>query len=369
MSTDTSATTRGTSRRDAVVEQLFLGAIGALETLHVYIGDRLGLYVALAGMPDATPNELANTAGIAERYAREWLEQQAVSGLLDVVHDEGDPSTRRYRLPTEVAEVMTDADSLNYLAPLAPLVASLGQTVPAVLEAFRTGSGVPYAAYGEDLRNGIARLNRPMFLHQLATEWIPALPDIQERLQASDPPARVAELGCGSGWASIALARAYPAARVDGIDLDEASIVQARRNAEHAQLGDRIQFDCRDASDPALAGRYDLVMLFETLHDMANPVAVLRAAGAMLARGGAVLIGDEKAAETFTAPGDELERFTYGFSALHCLPAGLTEPDSVATGTVIRPDAVRRFAQQGGFRTATVLPIEHDFWRFYRLDP
>lgn len=109
--------------------------------------------------------------------------------------------------------------------------------------------------------------------------------------------------GCGSGWASIALARAYPAARVDGIDLDEASIVQARHNAEHAQLGDRIQFDCRDASDPALAGRYDLVMLFETLHDMANPVAVLRAAGAMLARGGAVLIGDEKAAETFTAPG------------------------------------------------------------------
>jgi len=368
MSTETTATT-DTSRRDAVVEQLFLGAIGALETLHVYVGDRLGLYVALAGMPDATPDELANTTGIAERYAREWLEQQAVAGLLDVVHDEGDPSTRRYRLPAEVAEVMTDADSLNYLAPLAPLVASLGQTVPAVLDAFRTGGGVPYAAYGEDLRNGIARLNRPMFLHQLATQWIPAMPDIQERLQASDPPARVAELGCGSGWASIALAGAYPAARVDGIDLDEASIARARHNAEHAQLGDRIQFNCRDASDPALAGRYDLVMLFETLHDMANPVAVLRAARALLARGGAVLIGDEKAAETFTAPGDELERFTYGFSALHCLPASLIEPDSVATGTVIRPDTVRRFAQQAGFHSVAVLPVEHDFWRFYRLDP
>ena len=112
MSTDTTAPT-ATSRRDAVVEQLFLGAIGALETLHVYIGDRLGLYAALAGIPDAAPNELANTTGIAERYAREWLEQQAVAGLLDVVHDEGDPSTRRYRLPAEVAEVMTDADSLN----------------------------------------------------------------------------------------------------------------------------------------------------------------------------------------------------------------------------------------------------------------
>ena len=108
-----------------------------------------------------------------------------------------------------------------------------------------------------------------------------------------------------------------------------------------------LAFDCRNAGDPALAGRYDLAMFFETLHDMADPVSALRAARALLAPGGAVLIGDEKVAETFTAPGDELERFMYGWSALHCLPVGLTEPDSVATGTVIRPGTVRRFAQPG----------------------
>lgn len=369
MSAGAPSTTMSADRRNAVVEQLFLGAIGALETLHVYVGDRLGLYAALAEMPDTSPAELAAGAGIAERYAREWLEQQSVAGLLDVVNDDGDPRTRRYRLPAEVAEVMTDAGSLNYLAPLASLVASLGQTLPAVLEAFRTGGGVPYAAYGEDLRAGIARLNRPMFLHQLGSEWVPALPDIEARLQATDKPARVADLGCGSGWSCIALSRAYPAAHVHGIDLDETSIAEGRRNAAAAGVTERVRFDCRDAGDPALAGRYDLVTFFETLHDMADPVAALRAAAALLAPGGAVLIGDEKVAETFTAPGDELERFNYGWSALHCLPVGLTGPTSAGTGTVIRPDTVRRYAREAGFSTVTVLPIEHDFWRFYRLDP
>ena len=109
------------------------------------------------------------------------------------------------------------------------MVASLRQAAPAVLEAFRTGGGVRCAAYGEDMRSGIVRLNRPMILHQLATQWIPAMPDIQARLQRTDPPSRVADLGCGSGWSSIALASAYPTARVDGIDLDETSIGEARR--------------------------------------------------------------------------------------------------------------------------------------------
>ena len=126
---------------------------------------------------------------------------------------------------------------------------------------------------------------------------------------------------------------------------------------------------CGDAADPGATGRYDLVMLFETLHDMPDPVAVLRSAARLLASGGAVLVGDEKVADRFTAPGDELERFIYGWSALHCLPASLTEPDSVGTGTVLRPAALRELAHRAGFTNVTVLPVEHDFWRFYRLDP
>lgn len=357
------------SRRDAVVEELFSSTRAALEVLHVYVGDRLRLYDALNGVFDASAAELAEAASINERYCREWLEQQAVSGLLDVTTPGADPQARRYRLSPEVAEVVIDADSLNYLAPLAQLFAGVARLGPEVVDAFRTGAGVPYEAYGEDLREAIARLNRPMFLNQLRSEWLPALPDIDTRLRRTDPPARVADLGCGSGWSSIAIAIAYPNAQVDGIDLDSASIEDARRNAATSGAPDRLTFACRDAGDPALAGSYDLVTFFETVHDMAHPVRALSAARHLLAPGGAVLVADEKVAETFTAPGDELDRFNYGWSAVHCLAAAMGEPDAAQTGTVMRPDTLRRYAEEAGFSACTVLPIPHDFWRFYRLDP
>jgi 2-polyprenyl-3-methyl-5-hydroxy-6-metoxy-1,4-benzoquinol methylase len=181
--------------------------------------------------------------------------------------------------------------------------------------------------------------------------------------------ARVADLGCGTGSSSIALARGYPAARVDGLDVDEASVIEARRNAEDSGVADRVHFDIGDASDPALSGRYHLITLFGTLHDMADPVGVLRGAARMLTAGGAVLVGDEKVAEAFTAPGDDRERFAYGVSTLHCLPASLAEPGSVGTGTVMRPETLRRYARDAGFSHVTVLPIDHHVWRFYRLDP
>ncbi|HEU4426369.1 MAG TPA: class I SAM-dependent methyltransferase [Pilimelia sp.] len=367
--TATLTTGSDTERRDALADQIFQATLGANELMHVYLGDRLGLYTALAKVDDASSADLASRAGIAERYAREWLEQQAVAGVLDVTDDTGDARARRYRLSPGAAAVLCDPDSLYFLAPLASLAASVAQALPQVVEAFRTGGGVPFAAYGADIRDGIARANRPMFLHQLATEWIPALPDIEARLRRTDPAARVADLGCGSGWSAIALARGYPAARVDGIDLDEASIDAARSNAHAAGVADRVSLVCRDAADSGLADRYDLVTLFETLHDMAHPVQVLRAVRAMLSPGGTVLIADERVAETFTAPGDDLERFNYGWSALHCLAAALVEPGAAGTGTVIRPEMVKQYALDAGFTTVTVLPIEHDFWRFYRLDP
>ena len=366
--TETIPTTAETERRDALAEQLFQATIGTQELMHVYVGDRLGLYAALADLDSASPGELAERAGIAKRYAREWLEQQAVAGVLDVIEETDDPLARRYRLPGGATDVLCDPDSLFFLAPLAQLAISIAQTLPEVVAAFRTGDGVPFEAYGEDIRAGIERINRPMFRHQLAAEWVPALPDIEERLRRSDPPASVADLACGSGWSTIALARNYPAAKVDGIDIDQASIGAARRNAADASLGGRVTFACRDAADPALAGRYDLVTIFEALHDMAHPAEVLRAARGMLTQGGAVLIGDERVAETFTAPGDDLERFNYGWSALHCLAVALVEPKAAGTGTVIRAETVRRYAAEAGFERVNVLPIEHDFWRFYRLD-
>ncbi len=354
-------------RRDAFVERLFGSALGAFDLFTVYLGQRLGLYRALADGGPATPEELASRAGTHERYSREWLEQQAVTGILEV----GDSSPgrgRRYRLPAAHAEVLLDEESLNYLGFLSKMAVAVTRPIDRLLEAYRSGGGVPWDAYGDDMREGQAEQNRPVFHHFLGSEWIPAVPDVHDRLRA-DPPARVADVACGAGWSSIGIARAYPRVRVDGLDLDGPAIEMARRNAEAAGVADRVAFEVRDASDPALSGRYDLATVFEAVHDLSRPVEVLRAIRGLLAEGGTVLVMDERVEDGFTAPGHETERLFYHFSVLICLANGMAEHPSAATGTVMRTDTLRRYSEEAGFRDLEVLAIDHDFFRFYRLHP
>lgn len=362
-----------TKRRDALVERLFESAIGMLDVMSVYVGDRLGLYQVLAERSSLTARQLARATGTNERYIREWLEQQAATGILEA-EEEAAPhlrdiaEARRFSLPAGHAEVLIDRDSLNCLAGLLRLVVGVGKPLPALLEAYKTGAGIPYPDFGVDTREGIAEMNRPMFLNLLGQAWLPAIPELHARLQAN-PPARVLDAGCGTGWSSIAIARAYPNAVVHGFDADEASIMAARANAAAAGLSDRVTFAVRDASRPGIAGRFDLVTAFETVHDMGRPVAALAWMRELLADGGVVLVADERVGETFSAPGDAIERLNYGFSALHCLPATMAESDEAATGTVMRPPTLRRYAQEAGFSAVEIAPIEHDFWRFYLLRP
>lgn len=352
--------------QEALVERLFGSLVGAMDVLHVYVGDQLGLYRALAVAGPLTSGDLAKRCDIAERYAREWLEHQAVAGVLTVDDPAAEADQRRYDLPPEHAEVLLDADSLSYLAPVGQLLASVAGALPRVLEAFRTGGGVAYEAYGRDLRQGIARLNRPMFLRLLADEWFPRVPGLVERLTAR-PAARVADVGCGSGWSSIAIARGFPDVHVTGLDLDAASVTDARRNVEEAGLADRVTIEVQDAADPSLAGAFDLVCAFETIHDMTDPVGALRAMRSLRAPGGFVLVADERVADRFSVEVDDVERFQWGFSALHCLPTALTAPPAAGTGTIMRTPTFRRYAADAGFAEVQVLPIEHDFWRFYLL--
>jgi SAM-dependent methyltransferase len=355
-----------TERRDALVGRLFEAALATLDVFCVYVGDRLGLYRALADLGSATSVALAVAAETDERYTREWLEQQAATGILEVDDVAAAAGARRYALPAAYHEVFLDTTSLNCLTGLLRLTVGVGTPLAQLLEAFRTGAGVPYPDYGADTLEGIAEMNRPMFLNQLGSEWLPAVPDVHARLQA-DPPARVADVGCGTGWSSIAIARAYPNAQVHGFDSDEASIALARKNAAEAGLAERVGFAVRDAADPGLAGGYDLVTAFETVHDMAQPVEALRRMRGLVAEGGAVIVADERVGEAFSAPGTDVERLNYGFSVIHCLAVGLAERPSAATGTVMRLPTLRAYAQQAGFRDVEVLPIEHDFWAFYRL--
>jgi 2-polyprenyl-3-methyl-5-hydroxy-6-metoxy-1,4-benzoquinol methylase len=354
-------------QRDAFLDRLLGSTRGTFELFSLYIGVRLRFYEALAaGDSSLTSSELASRTGTSERYVREWLEQQTVAAILEVDDEKADAGKRRFRLPAAYVEVLVDQESLNYLAPLAQLVAGAVRPLDQLLEAYRTGGGVPYAEYGADLREGQAGVNRAMFLKQLGSEWLPTMSDVHARLMA-DPPARIADIGSGAGWSSIGMAQSYPKVLVDGFDSDPASVDLARSNATAAGLADRVTFLVRDAASPELAGRYDLVMAFECLHDMSQPVSALKAMRHLAGDRGAVLVVDERVGDAFTAAGNDTERMMYGWSILHCLPVGMADTPSAQTGTVMRPGTLRHYAEEAGFRRMEILAIDNLFFRFYRL--
>ncbi|MEO3785720.1 class I SAM-dependent methyltransferase [Actinocorallia sp. B10E7] len=351
---------------EETVGKMLGDAVALTELASAWLGVRLGLYEALAeGAADA--RTLAERAGVHPRYAREWLEQQGVAGMVEIAEDHEDPYARRFSLGEGPATVLLDADSPYYMGTLPGFALSMAEATPRVAGAFRSGGGVPFSAYGEGARHGIGGLNRADFL-TFAAEWVATLPDVRERLAGG--AGRILDLGCGTGWSSIALAEAFPGALVDGIDLDERSVKEAGEHALTRGLDGRVTFRHGDAAEivRTAAGSYDLVCLFQALHDMADPVAVLRTARGLLAPGGAVLIGDQRVADGYGAVGDLMERLNYGCSVLHCLPATRAEGTAVEAGTVLRAGTVREYAAEAGYGGFAELPIEHDVWRFYRLD-
>ena len=353
---------------EALLGRLFQTTLGAFDLLSVYLGDRLGLYRALREGGPATAGELATRAGIDGRYALEWLEQQAVSGFLEVDDESAAADDRRFSLPDAYVAVLADPDSPMAAAPMALAIAALGGVMPQLTVAYRTGGGVAWSDYGIELTEAQGAFNRPWLVDGFATEMLPAIPGIAERL-AADPPARIADVACGVGWAAIAIARAYPQVRVDGFDIDEASIDLANKNARDAGLDDRVTFRLQDVAD-AETGAYDLAVIIEAVHDMTQPVGVLASTHRILKPDGVLLVADEKAEDAFTAPGSEAERFFYGSSILACLPAVMIERPTAAIGTVIRADTMRRLGLEAGF--SAVERIDEptpEMLRLYRMTP
>ncbi len=348
---------------EALTARLMHSTIHTLEVFSIYLGKELGLYAALSAIGPMTPPELARATGIAPRYAREWLEQQAVAGLLRVESGTAPADDRKYWLPIEHVNVLVTKDHPAHLAPLAEMVAGIGAALDKVVGAYRSGGGVPYPLFGSAFRQGQAGINRPAFLADLVERWIPAMPDLHGRLTATQ--LRVADIGCGAGWSTIAMARAYPMSDIVGFDADAASIADARANA--AAAGVAVRFETADASDVLGEAPFDLIVILEALHDMSRPVEVLNALRRALRPRGTLLVADEKVAEHFHAPADDIERLMYGWSILHCLPVSLAETPSAAIGTVIRSDTVRQLSQQAGFAKVDVLPVDGGFFRLYRL--
>ncbi|MET0673056.1 MAG: methyltransferase domain-containing protein [Microbacterium pygmaeum] len=353
------------SEVDDFAARIFQQVLDGMEALAVYVGDRLGLYRLLASGDALSIDEFARRTGMHPRYAREWLEQQAVSGIL-TAQDDGDGV--RFRLPGAHAEVLADERSLAYTSPAARMLVAAASRLPELLEAYRGGGGVSWEQFGADARDAQGDMNRPWFERALG-EALAGVPAVHEVL--SRPGARLADVGCGHGWSTIALARAYPEAEVLGVDVDAPSLEAARL---HAVGMPAVSFrlaageDLADLAGTRQNGRLDAAFIFEALHDMPDPVGVLRAIHDAVKDDGVVVVMDEAVADRFAPDGDEIDRIMYAYSLFICLPDSMSTPDSVATGTVMRPATLDAYARAAGFSGIEVLPIDgFAAFRFYRL--
>jgi 2-polyprenyl-3-methyl-5-hydroxy-6-metoxy-1,4-benzoquinol methylase len=349
-----------------LTDRIFDATLGLFDIATIYVGERLGFYRALGSSAAMTPGELAAATGTRERFVREWCEQQAAGGILGCDDPAAEPGARRFLLPAGHRDILADRDSPAYAAGGMPGLVSALAALRDLPDLARVTPGpAPTDPAETAAQDGRGEANRPLFRCLLAG-WLASLPDVHARLGAS-PPARVLDVACGAGWSSLAIATAYPDVRVDAIDVDEAVIALARRHADEADLGDRVAFRAVDAAEPGLAGPYDLVTCFEALHDMVDPVRVITTWRRLLARDGTCLVVDIRAEPAFTAPAGRLERLAYGWSVVDCLPATMGSPGSAATGAVMRPATLERYALAAGFSGVEILPIEDPGWRFYRL--
>jgi 2-polyprenyl-3-methyl-5-hydroxy-6-metoxy-1,4-benzoquinol methylase len=352
---------------ETVVEEfsgsLFMACLASLELANVELGIRLGLYENLAKHGPMNADELATAADIATRYALEWLEQQAMAGVLTVDDVGAGSRERRFTLPNAHAHVLLDDDSDACMKPCAAVVPWLATALDVMTAEFRRGDGAAFADF--DLHDIQAAFTRPVFRNHLVQSWLPAIGDVYRRLAAGDN-VRIADIGCGEGFASVAIAQAFPNAQVDGFDLDDASIIAATAHAAAAGIGDRAQFRVCDVSGTDITGPYDLVLLIEMLHDLPDPVGALLTARRAAGADGAVVVADERTEDAFALPGSEMERLFYAFSTLHCLSVSM-QNGGAGTGTVIRAETVRRLASEAGFDQVAVLDVDHPQFRLYRL--
>lgn len=334
--------------------EAFLGrAIGdagaALSVLLSHLGDRLGLYAAMADGQPVTASELAARTGTIERLVQEWLCNQAIGGYIEY-----DSVTGRFRLPPEHACALADESSPALIHGLFDLVAAVYQSIDKELGVFRTGSGLSWADHDPALFAATERCFRPGYQTHLVQEWIGALDGMHEKLRAG---ARVADVGCGYGTSTIVLAHAYPASTFVGYDYHAPSIEVARATATKEELGDRVSFEVCDAG--AISGPYDLIAFFDCWHDTADPLGIARAARAALADGGAVLavepFADDRLEDNFTPLG----RFGYGISTVACVPCSVSDggPGLGAQAGESRTRELFTKAGFGAFRRATQTPL------------
>jgi 2-polyprenyl-3-methyl-5-hydroxy-6-metoxy-1,4-benzoquinol methylase len=352
-------------RANALALRLWLNCLATQEILCCYLGIQLGYYEALARGP-ANAAELAERTQTAARYTREWLEQQAVAGLI-AVEDTSQPAhTRRFFLPEPHRHVLLASDGpLSRVAGILP-VGAVAHVLPRLIQAYRTGAGLVDADYGPDWTQGHAGSNAAFYSHALPTIVRSALS--RDHLLLAGKPTQLAEIGCGAGWATTSLARTFPNLSCIGFDIDPDMIHMAERHSADLGLTGRARFEVRDCYG-GLPSQFDIVCIFDVLHELPKPVEMLGVARLACRSGGTVLLIDARTQERFQAPADEIERFQYTTSVLHCLPVGHAGENAQPTGTIMREKTVREMATTAGFGSFERIAIADRLHSCYRLGP
>ena len=315
--------------------------VGAtLNAALVVMGDKLGLYRALAGAGPLTPVELARRTGVAERYVREWLNAQAAGGYVEY-----DGAAGTYTLPPEQSVALADESSPAFLPGFFQL--ALGSVIdsPRVTEAARNGDGVGWHEHNHDVFDGIERFFRPGYNANLVPSWLPALDGVVEKLEQG---ASVADIGCGHGSSTIVMAEAFPRSTFFGSDIHEGSIETARGRAKEAGVADRVTFEASPAASYSGSG-YDLVTTFDALHDMGDPVGAARHVRSTIAEDGTWMIVEPMAGDRIEDNLNPVGRAYYGFSTFLCTPGSLSQEVGLALGAQAGEKKIRDVVTAAGF--------------------
>ncbi len=319
----------------------FVGDLGAAITGPlVLIGDKLGLYKAMADGEPLTPAELAARTDCRERYVREWLCQQAASGYVEYESADG-----TFRLPPEQAMALADEDSPAFIPGAFQLVAAVVKDEPQIAERFRSGEGFGWHEHHEDLFAGTERFFRPGYLANLVDSWLPALDGVVEKLNQG---ALVADIGCGHGASTILMAEAFPASQFVGSDYHAGSIDAARAAAERRGVADRVTFEVASAKDFG-GGPFDLVCVFDALHDMGDPVGAARHVREALSPDGTWMVVEPWAGDAIEENLNPVGRIFYGGSTMLCTPASLSQEVGLALGAQAGEVRLTEVLNEGGF--------------------
>jgi ubiquinone/menaquinone biosynthesis C-methylase UbiE len=348
------------AKLDTFTERVFRDLSGTYISAMCILGDRLGLFKALADLGPATSAEVAARANVQERYAREWL-----SAMTCAAYVEYDPANQRFRLPPEHAAVLAEEGGPHFIAGEYEQLPALLGVLDLLTTAFRQGGGVPQTAYHESLYTGLDRNSVVLYRHVLVQEWLPRMPEIQAALERGID---VADVGCGGGRALIALAQAFPHSRFTGYDLHAPTIALARQNAEAAGVVDRVRFVLLDAAD-GLPESYDLITTFIVVHDAANPRRLLRSIRAALKPEGTYLCVEVKASQKLEKNIGPMGAYCYSTSVLYCLTTSLAEGGE-GLGTAGMPvSKVQELCTEAGFSSVRRLPIDLPFRQVFAITP